>query len=235
MKGSIFLIALLLLVSHAMAEAVYENDVLLEKNSVSLTIFETYNLTDASEFRASLDSDNDSQVTEPEVSSFKGSYLASRSPQFMEYVKVDDGNVTLYMDSVTMNLYNATGKVTQDPLYVSTTINYGLTPQLGADDHFIWVMGHPLIERMRIQLPKGAVLVSSNGLENMTTLETDPVLLEGKSGIRSFMADNRSTFEYATTVEFRDPYLYEHGYVLPFLLGVELLLIILVLHVRRKR
>jgi hypothetical protein len=68
----------------------------------------------------------------------------------------------------------------------------------------------------------------------MTTLETDPVLLEGKSGIRSFMADNRSTFEYATTVEFRDPYLYEHGYVLPFLLGVELLLIILVLHIRRK-
>ena len=217
-----------------MAEAVYENDVLLEKNSLSLTILETYNLNDASEFRASLDVDNDSQVTGPEVLSFKESYLASRTPQFMEYIIVNNGNVTLYMDSISMDLYNATGNITQDPLYVSTIINYGLTPELGAGDHSLWIIGHPLIERMRVQLPKGAVLVSSDGLDNMTTLNTDPVILEGKSGIRNFMADNKSTFEYATTIEFHVPHLYEHGYVLPLLLGIELILIILVLYMRRK-
>ncbi len=234
LKRLIFSIALLFLVSQAMAEAVYENDILLEKNSLSLIIFESYNLTDSSEFRLSLDVDNDLHVTESEISSFRESYLASRTPQFMEYVKVDDGNVTLYMNSISMDLYNATGNITQDPLYVNTIIHYGLTPVLSPGDHSLWVMGHPLIERMRIQLPKAAVLVSGDGLDNMTTLKPDPVILEGKSGIRNFMTDNRSTFEYATTVEFRVPHLYEHGYFLHLLLGMELFLIVLVLHMRRK-
>ncbi|WP_370572087.1 hypothetical protein [Methanomethylovorans sp.] len=227
---------LFLLVSQAMAEAVYENDVQLEKDSLRLTIFETYNLTDASEFRASLDADNDSRVTELEISSFKESYLASRTPQFMEYVKVDEGNVTLYLDSISLDLYNATGNITQAPLYVNTTINYGLTPELGENgNHSLWVMGHPLIERMRIQLPTGTVLISNAGLDNVTTLKTDPVILEGKSGIRSFMAGNKSTFEYAANLEFRERKIYEHNYILPFLIGVELLLILFALYIRRKR
>lgn len=218
-----------------MAEAVYENDVQLEKDGLTLTIFETYNLSDAREFRISLDVDNDSQVTELEIASFKESYLASRSSQFMEYVKVNDGNVTLYMDSISLNLYNATGNVTQDPLYVNTTIKYGITPELGAGDHSLWIIGHPLIERMSISLPEGTILVSNDGLDNVTIVKDDPVELEGRSGIRSFMVGNRSTFEYATTVEFRNPHFYERGYVLPLLIGIELLLVIFVIYMRRKR
>ena len=217
-----------------MAEAVYENDVQLEKDGLTLAIFETYNLSDAREFRLSLDADNDSQVTELEIASFKESYLESRSSQFMEYIKVDDGNVTLYMDSISLNLYNATGNVTQDPLYVNTTIKYGITPELGTGDHSVWIIGHPRIERMRISLPEGTILVSNDGLDNVTIMEDDPVELEGRSGIRSFMVGNRSTFEYAATVEFRTPRFYEHGYVLPLLIGIELLLVMFVIYKRRK-
>lgn len=238
LKGFVFFIALFLLVSQAMAAAVYENDVQLEKASLRLTIYETYNSTDASEFRSSLDSDNDSKVTEIEVASFKESYLASRSPQFMEYVKVDDGNITLYLDSISMDLYNATGAVTQAPLYINTTITYGLTSELGAGDHSLWVIGHPLIERMRISLPKDTILVSNDGLENVTTMKAlrdDSVELEGKSGIRSFMAGNKSTFEYAANVEFRERKFYEHNYVLPLLVGMELLLVVFAIYMRRKR
>ncbi|MGB3908817.1 MAG: hypothetical protein WBL02_10370 [Methanomethylovorans sp.] len=225
---------LLLLVSQAIAEAVYENDVHLEKDVLTLTILETYNLSDALEFRQSLDTDNDSLVTEPELTSFKRSYLASRSSQFMEYIMVDNGNVTLYMDSISFDLYNATGKVGQDPLYVNTTINYGIVPALGAGDHSLWVIGHPLIERMRISLPKGTILVSHDGLDNVTIVEDGQVELEGRSGVRNFMAGNRSTFEYATIVDFRTPNFYEHGYVLPLLLGIELLLIMFFIFTRRK-
>ncbi len=230
--------SLFLLVSQAMAAAVYENDVQLEKDSLKLTILETYNLTDATEFRQSLDSDNNSIVTELEVSSFKKSYLASRSPQFLDYVKVDEGNITLYIDSVSMDLYNATGNVTQAPLYVNTTINYGLTPYLGAGDHSLWIIGHPQIERMHISLPKDTILVSNDGLENVTTMKSlrdDSVELEGKSGIRSFMVGNRSTFEYAADVEFRERKFYEHNYVLPLLLGIELVLIVFAIYIKRKR
>lgn len=234
LKGFFFLIALFLLVSQAMAAAVYENDVQLEKDSLRLIILETYNLTDASEFRASLDTNNDSNVTEFEVSSFKESYLASRSPQFLDYVKVDQGNITLYLDSISLELYNATGDVTQTPLYVNTTINYGLTPALGSSNHSLWVMGHPQIKRMRIQLPKDTIFISNDGLENVTTLNTDPFILEGKSGIRNFMVGNKSTFEYAASVEFRQRKFYEHNYVLPLLLGLEVLLVVFALYMRRK-
>jgi len=235
LKGFISFIALFLLVSQAMAAAVYENDVQLEKDRLKLVILETYNLTDASEFRASLDTNNDSKVTELELSSFKKSYLASRSPQFLDYAEVDQGNITLYLDSISLELYNATGDVTQAPLYVNTTINYGLTPALESNNHSLWVMGHPLIERMRIQLPQDTILVSNDGLENVTTLNTDPLILEGKSGIRNFMVGNKSTFEYAANVEFRERKFYEHNYVLPLLLGVELLLVVFALYMRRKR
>ncbi|MFA0822886.1 MAG: hypothetical protein ACC612_08335 [Methanomethylovorans sp.] len=227
-----------LLVSQVMAAAVYENDVQMEKDSLRLTILETYNLTDATEFRQSLDADNNSIVTEFEISSFKKSYLASRSPQFLDYVKVDEGNITLYIDSVSMDLYSATGNVTQAPLYVNTTINYGLTPNLGAGEHSLWVIGHPLIQRMRISLPEDTILISNDGLENVTTMKSlrdDSLELEGQSGIRNFMVGNRSTFEYAASVEFRERKFYEHSYVLPVLLGMELVLIVFAIYAKRKR
>jgi hypothetical protein len=66
-------------------------------------------------------------------------------------------------------------------------------------------------------------------------LKADPVILEGKSGIRSFMVGNKSTFEYAANVEFRERKFYEHNYVLPLLLGVELLLVLFAIYIRRKR
>lgn len=235
LRELILCIVLYLLVSQAMAAAVYENDVKLETDNLRLTILETYNLTDASEFRTSLDTDNNSRVTELEVSSFKKSYLASRSPQFMDYVKLDDGNVTLYMNSISLNIYNATGNVTQAPLYVNTTINYGLTRDVGTGDHSLWVMGHPQIKMMRISLPKSTVLVSDDGLDNLTMVNNDPVVMEGKSGIRSFMVGNRSTFEYAAYIKFKEPHLYERGYIVPFLVGIELLLVLLVLYLKRKR
>ncbi|MBC7086475.1 MAG: hypothetical protein H5T43_08995 [Methanomethylovorans sp.] len=225
------------LVSHAMAEAIYENEIQLESNSLILSILETYNLSDAIEFRIALDADNNSIVTESEINSFKESYLALRSPQFMEYIKIDNDNVTLYMNSISMDIYNATGNVTQAPLYVNTTIHYGITPELGPGTHSLWILGHPLIERMHICLPKGAILLSNDGLDNaitMKSLRDDSVALEGRSGIRSFMIGNRSTFEYATTVEFHKPHFYERGYFLPLLLSMELFLVVLAFYMKRK-
>jgi len=61
------------------------------------------------------------------------------------------------------------------------------------------------------------------------------VELEGQSGIRNFMVGNRSTFEYAASVEFRERKFYEHSYVLPVLLGMELVLIVFAIYAKRKR
>jgi hypothetical protein len=91
---------------------------------------------------------------------------------------------------------------------------------------------------MHISLPKDTILVSNDGLENVTTMKSlrdDSVELEGKSGIRSFMVGNRSTFEYAADVEFRERKFYEHNYVLPLLFGIELVLVVFAIYLKRKR
>jgi hypothetical protein len=49
------------------------------------------------------------------------------------------------------------------------------------------------------------------------------------------MVGNRSTFEYAASVEFRERKFYEHSYVLPVLLGMELVLIVFAIYAKRKR
>jgi hypothetical protein len=55
---------------------------------------------------------------------------------------------------------------------------------------------------MSISLPAGMPLMNIDGIDELqTSCDSGRQVLEGRSGIRSFVVDGRQTFEYAVMVE----------------------------------
>ena len=208
------------------ANAVYSNDIIVSDDNILFTIEETYTDVDVQEFRLMLDSDRSGDVNMSEVEMFKKSHLISKKIELGGYILIDEGDVPLNLMSVEMDFENAQGNVNvSSPINVTTFVEYKLLSSISSGEHELWVLGHPLIRKMEIMLPEGVIVVSSDGLENMTSSSNDGrVVLEGESGIRSFMVENRTVFEYATTVDMYKKPFYAESYFLPLLVFIEMLL-----------
>ena len=208
------------------ANAVYSNDIIVSDDNILFTIEETYTDVDVQEFRLMLDSDRSGDVNMSEVEMFKKSHLISKKIELGGYILIDEGDVPLNLMSVEMDFENAQGNVNvSSPINVTTFVEYKLLSSISSGEHELWILGHPLIQKMEITLPDGMAVVSSDGLENMTSSSNDGrVVLEGESGIRSFMVGNRTVFEYATTVDMYKKPFYAESYFLPLLVFIEMLL-----------
>ena len=227
---TILFLLLLFLISNCTAivsaNAVYSNDIIISDDNILFTIEESYTDVDVQEFRLMLDSDRSGDVNMSEVEMFKKSHLISKKIELGGYILIDEGDVPLNLMSVEMDFENAQGNVNvSSPINVTTFVEYKLLSSISSGEHELWVLGHPLIQKMEIMLPEGVIVVSSDGLENMTSSSNDGrVVLEGESGIRSFMVENRTVFEYATTVDMYKKPFYAESYFLPLLVFIEMLL-----------
>ena len=208
------------------ANAVYSNDIIVSDDNILFTIEESYTDVDVQDFRLMLDSDRSGDVNMSEVEMFKKSHLISKKIELGGYILIDEGDVPLNLMSVEMDFENAQGNVNvSSPINVTTFVEYKLLSSISSGEHELWILGHPLIQKMEIMLPEGVIVVSSDGLENMTSSSNDGrVVLEGESGIRSFMVENRTVFEYATTVDMYKKPFYAESYFLPLLVFIEMLL-----------
>lgn len=109
--------------------------------------------------------------------------------------------------------------------------------RLSSGDHNIWIIGHPSIRNIEISISDDIELVTYAGLENVTQRVGNGLnVLEGSSGIRSFMIDDRQILEYAVFLEiskesFYDKKLYENESFLPMLVILELLLALSVFYI----
>jgi hypothetical protein len=157
-----------------------------------------------------------------EVEAFKESHLISKKIELRSYISIDEGDVPLETMSVVMEFENAQGDINiTSPINVTTFVEYKLLSSITSGEHELWILGHPLIQNMKITLPDGMAVVSSDGLENMTSSSIDGrVVLEGESGIRTFMVENRTIFEYATTVDMYKKPFYAESYFLPLLVFI---------------
>ena len=227
---TILFLLLLFLISNCTAivsaNAVYSNDIIVSDDNILFTIEETYTDVDVQDFRLMLDSDGSGDVNMSEVEMFKKSHLISKKIELGGYILIDEGDVPLNLMSVEMDFENAQGNVNvSSPINVTTFVEYKLLSSISSGEHELWILGHPLIQKMEIMLPEGVIVVSSDGLENMTSSSNDGrVVLEGESGIRSFMVENRTVFEYATTVDMYKKPFYAESYFLPLLVFIEMLL-----------
>lgn len=215
------------------AGAVYSNDIIVSDDNILFTIEETYTDVDVQEFRQMLDFDDSGDVDSSEVEMFKESHLISKKIELGSYILIDEGDVPLETMSVVMEFENAQGDINiTSPINVTTFVEYKLLSSITSGEHELWILGHPLIQKMEITLPDGMAVVSSDGLENMTSSSIDGrVVLEGESGIRTFMVGNRTVFEYATTVDMYKKPFYAESYFLPLLVFIEMLLAVFAIYV----
>jgi hypothetical protein len=161
-----------------------------------------YTGVDAEAFRLGLDFDNNSIVSQKEVESFVDEFKRNSTGQYLGYVLIDDGNTVLSLDSFDMQVSGAEGNVNTSQIKVTTKIIYGAPESLKSDTHSIWVLGHPAIEKMSIYLPSEMVVTDIAGIDELqTSCDSGRQLIEGRSGIRSFIVDGRQTFEYAVMIE----------------------------------
>jgi hypothetical protein len=101
-----------------------------------------------------------------------------------------------------MQVSGAEGNVNTSEIKVTSNIVYSVPESLETGQHSIWVLGHPAIEKMSISLPAGMPLMNIDGIDELqTSCDSGRQVLEGRSGIRSFVVDGRQTFEYAVMVE----------------------------------
>lgn len=200
---TIFLLSFILFpVGHALADATFTNDVNIQDNSVELVINEYYTGVDAQAFRTDLDSNHNGEVNETEVEAFKELFSRNSSRQYMGYIMIDDGKTQMQMSSFDLEMENAQGNVSDEEMHVKATISYELSPSLLPGDHNIWILGHPLIEKMSISLPPGTQLNNVDGIDDLIIRKNGGrVLLEGRSGIRSFDVEGKQTFEYAVMIK----------------------------------
>ena len=238
MRSKIILLLLLLFsisncTAIVSAGAVYSNDIIVSDDNILFMIEETYTDVDVQEFRQILDSDRSGDVNISEVEAFKESHLISKKIELGSYILIDEGDVPLGTISVEMEFENAQGDINiTSPINVTTFVEYKLHSPIPSGEHELWILGHPLIQNMKITLPDGMAVVSSDGLENMTTSTYDGrVVLEGESGIRTFMVENRTIFEYATTVDMYKKPFYAESYFLPLLVFIEMLLAVFAIYV----
>lgn len=214
------------------AGAVYSNDIIVLDDNILFTIEETYTDVDVQEFRQMLDLDRSGDVNISEVEAFKESHLISKKIELGSYILIDEGDVPLKMMSVVMEFENAQGDINiTSPINVTTFVEYKFLSPIPSGEHELWILGHPLIQNMKITLPEGVIVASSDGLDNMTTSTYDgKIILEGESGIRTFMVENRTIFEYATTVDMYKKPFYAESYFLPLLVFIEMLLAVFAIY-----
>lgn len=223
------------MVSPAFAEVSFKNDIDILDNSVNLTIHEDYTGADARSLREELDLDGSGYVGADEVEEFRIGFLANRSLQFLGYLEIDGNETSIDIVSVDLQLEGAEGVVDNSSLYVTTSIGYGADTMLSSGNHTIWVIGHPLIENVRIYLPRGVDVMSYDGIGNASqATKNGRVVLEGSSDVRSFMIDDRPTFEYAMFIEFSKQPFYRKPFFLPLLVLVELALALFALYIIKK-
>ena len=118
--------------------------------------------------RLTLDSDRSGDVNISEVEAFKESHLISKKIELGSYILIDEGDVPLGTISVEMEFENAQGDINiTSPINVTTFVEYKLLSPIPSGEHELWILGHPLIRNMKITLPDGMAVVSSDGLENI--------------------------------------------------------------------
>jgi hypothetical protein len=205
MSQKILLISLILVLSSislSSADATFTNELQIHDTSIDFTINEMYTGVDAEAFRLGLDSDNNSIVSQKEVESFVDEFKRNSTGQYLGYVLIDDGNTVLSLDSFDMQVSGAEGNVNTSQIKVTTNIIYGAPESLKSGTHSIWVIGHPAIEKMSIYLPSEMLVTDIDGIDELqTSCDSGRQLIEGRSGIRSFIVDGRQTFEYAVMIE----------------------------------
>lgn len=223
------------MVSPAYAEVSFKNNIDILDNSVNLIIHENYTGADARSFKEELDLDSSGSVEADEIEEFRTDFLANRSLQFLEYVEIDGNETSIDIVSVDFQLEDAEGVVDNSTLYVRTSIDYGVGTLLSSGNHTIWVIGHPLIESVKVSLPQGVDVMSYDGIGNASqTTMAGRVVLEGSSDVRSFMVEDRPTFEYAMFIEFSKEPFYRKAFFLPLLVLLELILALLGLYIIKK-
>ncbi|WMW23169.1 hypothetical protein RE476_04890 [Methanolobus mangrovi] len=218
----------------ASADVSFTNNIEMHEESITFVIHETYTLDDALGFREDLDADNSGNVNASEVEVFKESYLSDRKAQFLEYVLIDNGSLPLNIDSADLQFEGADGMVDISQLNVTTIVQYGANSTISEGKHSVWVLGHPLIDNMRFVLPADMELVSYDGLDNASqSVQDGRVVLEGVSGIRSFMINDTPAFEYAAYVTIEEKSIYERSFFLPLLIIIEIILASIALYIIR--
>jgi hypothetical protein len=204
----------------------------LSESSITFTVSEMYTDDDALAFREDIDTDDNGVIDASEVGEFRERYLSNGGAQFLEYVLVNNGSSQLVIDSIGIEFENAEGLVDTSVLNVTTTIRYSMDPMVSAEEHSIWVLGHPLIDKMEFVLPKDMELLSYDGLDNTSQSVYDGrVMLEGVSGIRSFMIEDRPAFEYAVLMKMQKEPFYKKNFVLPLLIIIEIILASIALYI----
>lgn len=208
------------------ADAVYTNDIDITSDSIDFTINETYTGDNALNIRNGLDVNNNSNINSSEVDNFKEKYLESRKSEYPEYISIDDGDVSIKMESVDMEFRNAIGDVNEDELRVITDIKFTIPSGIPDGYHEIWIQGHPSIENMNVALPEDVNLNSVRGLGNTeNTTENGRTIVEGKSVTQRSNMGNTSQFDYATILDIYKKPFYENT---SFIISLFVVLLILI-------
>ncbi|MDG6243194.1 MAG: hypothetical protein QCH31_02205 [Methanolobus sp.] len=211
-KKWILIIVVLLqscLIITASAQSSFSNEIHIDNDGLDFIIYEKYSGTDAEGFRHALDIDGDGFVNSTEVDIFIDSLKRNRVSQYNDYIVIDSDETELSIESFDVVFGSAEGAISDDDMYVNISISYDMAPSFLSGTHNIWVLGHPAIDNMRITLPYKTLLLSYGGIEDsLVIVDSSRTVIEGSSGIRSFMNDGNQTFEYAVSLDIR---------VLPFM------------------
>lgn len=199
---TLFIIISLSFIPNAAAQASFTNDLTIQDTSIDFIINEFYTGVDADVFRTDLDIDKNGEVSTLEVDMFVNEFATNNNGQYLEYIIIDDGDIPLSISSFNLEVMGAEGSMDSSEIRVQTNIRYNLSSSLARGKHSVWVLGHPSIERMSISIPQGTQILNVGGLDYLEQSRNNGrVLLEGRSGIRSYMAKGRQTFEYAVLID----------------------------------
>lgn len=205
-KRSLFLIIVCLQLCFALTasgEATFSNDIVISDESVQFIIHEKYSGADAEELKSGLDINGDGSVNSSEVDSFIDSYDSGRKDQYSGYILLDNDDMTLSIDSFNIDFSGVEGNVNTSESSVTISIDYKMDSSLSRGNHNVWILGHPSIRSMKVMLPENALLLSYDGIENpIIHSDKKNVVIEGASGIRSFVVEGRPTYEYALSIDF---------------------------------
>jgi len=229
------LIVVLFMITCASANVSFSNDLDITDNAIHFVIVETYSGIDSMDFRQTLDIDNSQDVNNSEITRFKEAYINDHSIQFGGYILIDEGDMEIVINSIDVEFEGANGSISEEPLNVTTYIDYDLSTPFAAGDHTIWVLGHPLIRKMSLKLPQDFETVSMSGLDEVDMYVVDErVVVSGRSGIREFVVNDRTKFEYATFVIMHKDRFYEKAFFIPLLIIIELFLVLLIVYRKKK-
>ncbi|WP_049890936.1 hypothetical protein [Methanohalobium evestigatum] len=208
------------------ADAVYTNDIDIKADNINFIINESYTGDNALNIRKGLDINNDSSINSSEVDKFKENYTESRKTEYPEYISIDDGNVSIEMESLDMEFENAVGTINKEELRVMTEIKFTIPSEISEGYHKIWIQGHPSIKNMEITLPEDVNLNTIDGLDNIkNSTENGRTVVEGKSITQRSNVGNTTQFGYATSLNIYKKPFYEK---MSFIISLFVLLLVLI-------